>query len=208
VYYTKIKKFDADQLQRKITVMNNLMATINAMQRNVKTTTRKLIDMGTALNKKLLDKLDQKDVQREQYLQRLKTLHGNHLLNCVHTICCSHFGHPHNSKLCERVYMSMEAIEAENDITENIKNQTQFLPNVQVDIDENNNGGTELNEEDDETGRTEIEQANIPEITTENSNSFNDDTNNSGKAVMNPNSFDINESSIPHKNSDDSTIQD
>jgi hypothetical protein len=25
---------------------------------------------------------------------------------------------------------------------------------------------------------------------------------------MNPNSFDINESSIPHKNSDDSTIQD
>jgi hypothetical protein len=63
------KKFDADQLQRKITVMNELMATINAMQRNVKTATRKLIEMGTVLNKKLLDKLDQKDVQRKQYLQ-------------------------------------------------------------------------------------------------------------------------------------------
>jgi hypothetical protein len=72
VYYTNQmvnKKFDADQLQCKITVMNELMGTINAMQRNVKTTTRKLINMGTALNKKLLEELDQKDVQQEQYLE-------------------------------------------------------------------------------------------------------------------------------------------
>jgi hypothetical protein len=44
--------------------------------------------------------------------------------------------------------MSMEAIDAENDMTDEITNQTQFLPNVKDDIFKNNNGGTKLNGED------------------------------------------------------------
>jgi hypothetical protein len=48
----------------------------------------------------------------------MKNLHGNHLLNQSQTICCSHFGHPHSSKLCGRSIMMQEVLDAENEVSQ------------------------------------------------------------------------------------------
>jgi hypothetical protein len=93
--------------------MNEFMDVIKLMNSNLKITSGKIGKLAMALNKDFLEGLESKNIQSKLYLQLMKNLHGSHLLKRNQSFCYSHFGHPHNSKLCGRVFMIQEVLDAE-----------------------------------------------------------------------------------------------
>jgi hypothetical protein len=129
----------------------------------------------------------------------MKNFHRSCLPKRNQIFCYSHFGHPHNSKLCGRAYMMHEVLDAENEISQATDDAVNMnIGNKELIEDENNNITSNQRENSSEQ---------IPQVSNNNSEIQPDIENsddNNARDTITP----LNESTIPFKDSEDSENMD